>query len=208
MLIGYMRVSKVDGTQSLDLQRDALLEAGVKAIHIYEDLGSGKDDERPGLNAALKATRSGDTLVVWKIDRLGRNLSHLVTTIQSLNSKDVQLRVLTGHGAALDTTTASGKLIFSIFAALAEFERELIIERTKAGLASARARGRVGGAPFKMTAAKVRLAMASMGKPETKVSHLCGELGISRQTLYRHVSPSGELRVDGQKILEKNKGRP
>lgn len=200
-----MRVSKADGTQSLDLQRDALIEAGVKASHIYEDLGSGKSDDRPGLNSAIKATRSGDTLVVWKIDRLGRNLSHLVTTIQNLNSKDVQLRVLTGHGTALDTTTASGKLVFSIFAALAEFERELIIERTKAGLAAARARGRSGGAPFKMTASKVRLAMAAMGKPENKVGCLCAELGVSRQTLYRHVSPSGELRADGQKILERKK---
>lgn len=200
-----MRVSKVDGTQSLDLQRDALLEADVKVVHIYEDLGSGKNDDRPGLNAALKATRNGDTLVVWKIDRLGRSLAHLVTTIQTLNSKEVQLRVLSGHGTALDTTTASGKLIFSIFAALAEFERELIIERTKAGLAAARARGRAGGAPFKMTSTKVRLAMAAMGKPETKVSHLCAELGISRQTLYRHVSPSGELRADGQRILEKKR---
>src|SRR5688500_18050599 len=155
MLIGYMRVSKADGSQSLDLQRDALIEVGVKASHIYEDLVSGKNDDRPGLNATLKSTRSGDTLVVWKIDRLGRNLSHLVTTIQSLNSKEVQIHVLTGHGTSLDTTTASGKLVFSVFAALAEFERELIIERTKAGLAAARARGRSGGAPFKMTASKV-----------------------------------------------------
>lgn len=119
----------------------------------------------------------------------------------------MQLRVLTGHGTALDTTTSSGKLIFSIFAALAEFERELIIERTKAGLAAARARGRSGGAPFKMTATKIRLAMASMGKPETKVSSLCAELGISRQTLYRHVSPCGELRGDGRKILEKKSSK-
>jgi len=202
MLIGYMRVSKVDGTQSLDLQRDALLEAGVKIPHIYEDLGSGKNDARPGLNAALKATRSGDTLVVWKIDRLGRSLAHLVTIIQDLNAKEIQLRVLSGHGTALDTTTASGKLIFSIFAALAEFERELIIERTKAGLAAARARGRSGGAPFKMTAAKIRLAMAAMGRPETKVSQLCEEIKVSRQTLYRHVAPNGTLRGDGEKLLK------
>jgi DNA invertase Pin-like site-specific DNA recombinase len=207
MLIGYMRVSKTDGTQLLDLQRDALLEAGVKSAHIYEDLASGKNDDRPGLDGVLKAARSGDTLVVWKIDRLGRNLSHLVTTIQSLNSKEVQLRVLVGHGMALDTTTSSGKLIFNIFAALAEFERELIIERTKAGLAAARARGRAGGAPFKMTATKIILAMGAMGKPKTKISSLCAELRVSKQTLYRHVSPSGELRADGHKILEKKNTR-
>jgi DNA invertase Pin-like site-specific DNA recombinase len=109
--------------------------------------------------------------------------------------------VLTGQGTSLDTTTASGKMVFGIFAALAEFEHSLIIERTKAGLASARARGRVGGAPFKMTAAKVRLALAAVGEPETKISDLCIELGITRQTLYRHVSPAGTLRKDGEKIL-------
>lgn len=153
--------------------------------------------------AALKALRSGDTFVVWKIDRMGRSLSHLVSTIQDLSKRGISLHVLTGQGAALDTTTASGKMVFGIFAALAEFERELIIERTKAGLASARARGRVGGAPFKMTPAKVRLAMASMGKPETKISELCIELGVTRQTLYRHVAPNGQIRSDGAKLLAK-----
>ena len=111
------------------------------------------------------------------------------------------LKVLTGHGAGLDTTTAAGKPFFGIFAALAEFERELIAERTRAGLAAARARGRKGGAPFKMTPAKLRLAMAAMGQPETKVSALCKELGITRQTLYRHVGPQGELRPDGHELL-------
>lgn len=203
MLIGYMRVSKVDGSQSLDLQRDALVKAGVDAANIYEDLASGKNDNRPGLMAALKALRSGDTLVVWKIDRMGRSLSHLVSTIQDLSKRGISLHVLTGQGAALDTTTASGKMVFGIFAALAEFERELIIERTKAGLESARARGRVGGAPFKMTPAKVRLAMSAMGKPETRISDLCEELGVTRQTLYRHVAPKGQIRSDGEKLLAK-----
>lgn len=111
------------------------------------------------------------------------------------------MQVLTGRGAAIDTTTAAGKLVFGIFAALAEYERALISERTVAGLASARARGRKGGRPFKMTPAKVRLAAASMGQPDTNVGDLCKELGITRQTLYRHVSPTGELRDDGKKIL-------
>lgn len=205
MLIGYMRVSKVDGSQSLDLQRDALIKAGVDTANIYEDLASGKNDNRPGLMAALKGLRSGDTFVVWKIDRMGRSLSHLVSTIQDLSKRDISLHVLTGQGAALDTTTASGKMVFGIFAALAEFERELIIERTKAGLESARARGRVGGAPFKMTPAKVRLAMAAMGKPETKIRELCDELGVTRQTLYRHVAPNGKLRKDGEKLIKEKK---
>ena len=121
--------------------------------------------------------------------------------MHDLTTRGIGFKVLTGHGASIDTTSASGKLVFGIFAALAEFERELIIERTKAGMAAARARGRSGGRPYKMTAAKLRLAMAAMGKPETRVGELCRELGITRQTLYRHVDPKGDLRPDGQKLL-------
>lgn len=201
MLIGYMRISKADGSQTTDLQRDALIEAKIDPQHLYEDCISGRTEDRPGLTACLKALREGDTLVVWKLDRLGRDLRHLINTVHQLTARGVGLKVLTGHGAAIDTTTAAGKLVFGIFAALAEFERELISERTVAGLASARARGRKGGRPFKMTAAKLRLAMAAMGQPETKVSDLCQELGITRQTLYRHVSPKGTLRIDGEKLL-------
>ena len=206
MLVGYMRVSKADGSQTLDLQRDALLAAGVEERHIYEDRASGQSEARPGLDALRKALRSGDTLVVWKLDRLGRNLRDLVNTVHDLTQSGVGFKVLTGHGAAIDTTTPSGKLVFGIFAALAEFERELISERTKAGLESARARGRKGGAPFKMTAAKLRLAMAAMSDPETNVGELCQELGITRQTLYRHVAPDGSLREDGQKLLSAKAG--
>jgi DNA invertase Pin-like site-specific DNA recombinase len=202
MWIGYMRVSKSDGSQTTDLQRDALLAAGVEAERIYDDLASGSQDTRPGLDAALKSLRAGDTLAVWKLDRLGRNLRHLVNTIHDLTEKGIGFKVLTGQGAAIDTTTPSGKLVFGIFAALAEFERELISERTKAGLASARARGRVGGAPRKMTMAKLRLAMAAMGQRETVVGDLCRELGVTRHTLYRHVAPDGSLREDGKKLLE------
>jgi len=202
MLLGYMRVSKADGSQSLDLQRDALISAGVEVDYLYEDLASGRKDDRSGLAACLKALREGDTLVVWKLDRLGRDLRHLVNVVHDLTGRGVGLKVLTGQGAAIDTTTAAGKLVFGIFAALAEFERELISERTRAGLASARARGHSGGAPFKMTPAKLRLAMAAMDKPETKVGALCAELGITRQTLYRHVDPQGKLRTDGEKLLQ------
>jgi len=204
MLIGYMRVSKADGSQSTNLQFDALIAAGVDPAHIYEDSVSGKHEDRPGLASCLKALREGDALVVWKLDRLGRNLRHLVNTVHNLTGRGIGLKVLTGHGAAVDTTTAAGKLVFGIFAALAEFERELISERTHAGLASARARGRSGGRPYKMTAAKLRLAMAAMGQPETKVGVLCDELGVTRQTLYRHVSPKGELRSDGTKLLSRS----
>lgn len=136
------------------------------------------------------------------MDRLGRDLRHLINTVHDLTGRGIGLKVLSGHGATIDTTTAAGKLVFGIFAALAEFERELIAERTVAGLASARARGRKGGRPFKMTAAKLRLAM---GQSETKVGDLCQELGITRQTLYRHISPKGELRADGAKLLSRTR---
>lgn len=201
MLIGYARISKTDGSQVLDLQYDALSNAGVSVDHIYEDVASGKRGDRPGLSACLKALREGDVLVVWKLDRLGRDLRHLVNTVQDLSDIGVGFKVLTGQGANIDTTTANGKLIFGIFAALAEFERELIRERTMAGLKSARARGRKGGRKFALSKAQVRLAQASMGKTETIVSELCGELGITRATLYRYVGPDGELREYGKRVL-------
>lgn len=208
MLIGYMRVSKADGSQTLDLQRDALLAAGAEPGHLYEDQASGKRDNRPGLEACLKALRQDDTLVAWKLDRLGRDLRHLVNLVHDLTGRGIGLKILAGQGAQLDTTTANGRLVFGIFAALAEFEHALIIERTQAGLALARARGRNGGRPFKMTAAKLRLAQAAMGKPGTKVSELCAELSITRQTLYRHVDPNGFLRPDGEKLLGRMRTRP
>jgi len=203
-LIGYMRVSKADGSQVLDLQGDALSAAGVSERHLYSDTASGKQDDRPGLAACLQALREGDTLVVWKLDRLGRSLRHLVNVVHDLTSRGIGLRVLTGQGAAIDTTTPSGKLVFGIFASLAEFERDLISERTRAGLASARARCRKGGRRPKMTPAKLRLAMAAMGKPETNVGDLCRELSITRSTLYRHVSPTGEARGDAMRLLKKS----
>ncbi|GEO83855.1 TniR protein [Ciceribacter naphthalenivorans] len=183
VVIGYARVSKSDGSQTLDLQKDELLRAGVDADRIYEDFASGKRDDRPGLHACLKALRSGDTLVVWKLDRLGRDMRHLVDTVDDLSKRGVGLRVLAGQ-MPVDTGTAQGKLMFGIFASLAEFERELIRERTMAGLKAARARGRVGGRKPKMTGAKLRLAQAAMAKQGTVVAELCRELGVSRQTLY------------------------
>jgi DNA invertase Pin-like site-specific DNA recombinase len=195
-----MRVSKADGSQSMDLQHDALLAFGVQKEHIYQDFASGKKEDRPGFQNCLKSLRKDDILIVWKLDRLGRDLRHLVNTVHDLTSRNIGLKVLTGHGASIDTTTPNGKLAFGIFAALSEFEREMIRERTIAGLESARKRGRNGGRPYKMTIAKLRLAMASLGKPETKIDLLCKELGITKQTLYRHVSPTGELRDDGKKL--------
>lgn len=202
MLIGYARVSKADGSQTVDLQTDDLTAAGVARRHVYVDHASGKKDDRPGLEACLKALRKGDTLVVWKLDRLGRSLTHLVNLIDDLKERGVALKVLKGQGASIDTTTAAGKLVFGIFAALAEFERELISERTRAGLIAARARGRRGGRRHTMTPAKVNLAAAAMSSKDTVVNDLCRELGITRQTLYRYVSPTGELRESGKELLK------
>ena len=201
MLIGYARISKANGAQVLDLQHDALIKAGVAPEHIYNDQASGERDNRPGLMNCLKALRNVDVLVVWKLDRLGRDLRHLVNTVQELSDSGVGFKVLTGKGANIDTTTSGGKLIFGIFAALAEFERELMCERTRAGLEAARARGRQGGRKFALTKAQVRLAQAAMGKKETVVSELCAELGITRATLYRYISPTGELRNYGKRVL-------
>ncbi|CAN0576388.1 unnamed protein product, partial [Ectocarpus sp. 12 AP-2014] len=153
MLVGYARVSKSDG--NLDLQKDSLISAGVLPNKIYEEYASGKREDRPELKQCLKLLRDGeDTLVVWKLDRLGRNLQHLMEIVQELEQRKVGLRILTGKGSCIETNTASGRMIFAIFAALSEYERELIKERTKAGLKAARARGRKGGRKFVMTRTK------------------------------------------------------
>ena len=147
-------------------------------------------------------------LVVWKLDRLGRNLTHLVNTVQDLAVRGVGLRVLTGQGAQIDTTTAAGRLVFGIFAALAEFEGDLIRERTMAGLEAARARGCKGGRKFALSKAQVRLAQAAMAHRDTSVSQLCTELGIKPVTLYRYVDPQGALREQGRKVLAVDGPRP
>jgi DNA invertase Pin-like site-specific DNA recombinase len=201
MQIGYVRISKTDGSQNLDLQIDALIKVGVLPEKIYEDQASGKKDNREGLTACLKALRDGDVLVVWKLDRLGRNLKHLVNTVQDLAKRNIGFKVITGQGANIDTTTANGRLIFGIFASLAEFEAELIRERTMAGLAAARARGRNGGRKFAITKSQLRLAQAAMSARDTKVSELCTEIGVTRSTLYRYVCPEGKIRPHGQKLL-------
>jgi DNA invertase Pin-like site-specific DNA recombinase len=201
MLIGYARVSKADGSQSLDLQRDALAAAGVAPERVYEDRASGARDDRPGLEACLQALRDGDVLVIWKLDRLGRTLTHLVGTVQALAERGIGLRVLNGQGAEIDTTTPAGRLIFGLFATLAEFERDLIRERTLAGLAAARARGRRGGRKFALSKAQVRLAQAAMASRDTSVAALAAELGIRPVTLYRYVDAQGNLRAHGKRVL-------
>ncbi|PPK62670.1 DNA invertase Pin-like site-specific DNA recombinase [Malaciobacter marinus] len=203
MLIGYARVSKSDNSQVLDLQIDALTNSGVKEENIYSDKISGSKDERPGLENCLKALREDDILVVYKLDRLGRNLKHLIQTVEDLTKRKIGFKVLSGQGVNIDTTTPAGKMIFSIFGALAEFERELIRERTIAGIQAARARGRMGGRKFNLTKSQVRLAEASMKNRDTSVTELCKELKITRATLYKYISPTGELRDYAKRVLEK-----
>jgi len=201
MLLGYIRISKSDGSQSLDLQRDALLAAGIAPDHIYGDRASGRHDACPGLEACLKALRLEDTLVVWKLDRLGRNLRHLVTLVETLHQRGMELKVVTGQGTQVGTTTANGRLVFGIFAALAEFEAQLIRERTRAGLAAARARGRRGGRPRKMTKAALRMAMAAIVDREANATEVAQRLGIARTTLYLYLNGHGSPKALGQALL-------
>lgn len=202
MKIGYMRVSKTDGSQSLDLQSDALRADGVDENRIYRDLASGRKDHRPGLEACLKALQPGNTLVIWKLDRLGRDLKHLVTLVDDLNSRNIGLKVLTGAGAQIDTSTANGKLVFGIFAALAEFERELIRERTQAGLAAARARGRKGGRPRKMDKATLIMAVKALEDKNIIVQSVAKKLNMTTTTLYMYLNGDGSLKEPGHKVIK------
>jgi DNA invertase Pin-like site-specific DNA recombinase len=202
MFIGYIRVSKSDGSQVLDLQRDALTAAGVDASRIYKDLASGRHDDRPGLTTCLKALQPGNTLVVWKLDRLGRNLKHLVGLVDLLHQRQVGLKVLASAGAQMDTTTANGRFVFGIFAALAEFEAALIRERTQAGLSAARARGRVGGRPRKMTAPVLTMAMTALADRRNEATGVAQRLGITTTTLYTYVNGDGSPKAAGQRLLD------
>src|SRR5689334_10651558 len=178
MLIGYARVSTIE--QTLDLQQDALRQAGCEQV--FTDRISGAKSERPGLTQALEFGRSGDILVVWKLDRLGRSLRHLIEMVSELQKRNVGFRSLTEN---IDTTSPGGKLIFHIFGSLAEFERDLIRERTLAGLAAARARGRKGGR-HPLSPEKVRQLRTLAADRRNRVEDICKTLRISRATFYRY----------------------
>jgi DNA invertase Pin-like site-specific DNA recombinase len=182
--IGYARVSTFE--QILDLQRDALNAAGCDRI--FTDTMSGARADRPGLQQALDYLREGDVLVVWRLDRLGRSLKYLIEVITRLNERGIGFRSLTEQ---IDTTTSGGKLIFHVFGALAEFERDIIRERTQAGLAAARARGRMGGRPKKLeTPGKVAMARALHASKQHTIAEICKSVGVSRATLYRYLNTS------------------
>jgi DNA invertase Pin-like site-specific DNA recombinase len=183
MLIGYARVSTNE--QNLDLQRDALLKAGVSSKDIYTDKVTGVKAERPGLTLALSHLREGDTLVVWRLDRLGRSLKHLIETVTTLREQGIAFKSLTEN---IDTSTATGILVFQIFGALAEFERNLIKERTVAGLQAARARGRTGGRPKQNPdARKITLAKKFYYDHQLSIPDILRTLNISKSTLYRWI---------------------
>lgn len=185
MLIGYARVSTHE--QTINLQQDALQKSGC--TRIFTDTASGSKAERPGLTEALSFLRAGDVLVVWRLDRLGRSLKHLIETISQLQERGIGFKSLTEN---IDTTTSGGKLIFHVFGALAEFERNIIRERTKAGLAAARARGRKGGRPKTSSlndAKKVAIAQSLYNDKCNSIADICKTLKISRTTLYRYIKP-------------------
>jgi len=190
MLIGYARVSTVD--QNLALQRDALTEAGCGKIFIEQMSGAVTD--RPALHDALEFARSGDTLIVWKLDRLARSMKQLIETVESLRVRGIGFRSLT---EALDTTTAQGRLVFHMFGALAEFERSLIRERTQAGLAAARRLGRTGGRPPKLTEDDIEAAKALPANPDIGVTQIAHRLGVSPATLYRYIPAARSAHLSG-----------
>src|SRR5215210_4896533 len=180
MFVGYARVSTTD--QTLDLQHDALVKAGCTKI--FTDTASGTQTERKGLAEAISYVRAGDTIVVWKLDRLGRSLKDLITRIKELEIRKIGFKSLT---ESIDTTTSGGKLIFHIFGALAEFERNLIRERTNAGLTAARTRGIKGGRPKSLTDKKAEMARKLYEDKSNSIGEICKTLGISRMTLWRYV---------------------
>ena len=183
-MIGYARVSTTD--QNPELQIDALRAAGCQRV--FTDKASGSLQSRPQLDRMLDHLREGDVVVVWRLDRLGRSMKHLIELIDVLEARGVGFRSLTEN---IDTTTTGGKLIFHIFGALADFEKELIRERTHAGLAAAGARGRVGGRPAKMTPEKVKVAREMYDSKEYTVEAIAKTIGVSRKTVYRHLAPTG-----------------
>jgi len=201
VVIGYMGVSRTDGLQVLKLQRAAPLGVGIPATQLYEDYVSGTRDNRTGLEACLEAQPKAGTLVTLRMDRLDRDLRHLINLIHDLPGRGVAMKNIVGHDANLDTTTANGRFVFGIFAALAAFLRELIFERNCAGLASARYRGCHGGRLFTMISSKLRLAQATMGQMDTKVGIVCREFTVTRRTLYRRVDLGGALRPYEEKLL-------
>jgi DNA invertase Pin-like site-specific DNA recombinase len=187
MLIGYMRVSSGSDRQTTDLQRDALIAAGVDRRHLFEDHASGTKDDRCGLSEALTFVRPGDVLVVWKLDRLGRSLSHLLSIVNSLKDKQVAFRSLT---EGMDTTTASGELLFHVFGALAQYERSLIRERVVAGLEAAKRRGRVGGRPRSIVGEKLDAIIAALDGGMSKAA-VCRNFGVKRTTLIETLARVG-----------------
>lgn len=195
MLIGYMRVSTAGERQSTDLQQDALCTAGVDPRHIFSDFASGTRGDRPGLSECLNFARQGDTLVVWKLDRLGRSLQELLWLVERMRERGVGFRSLT---EAIDTTTAQGELLFNLFGSLAQFERALIVERINAGLQAARRRGRHGGRPRALDSEKLQQIMMALDSGASKAA-VCRTFGVKRSTLIDALRRQTQMQSENMK---------
>jgi len=209
MLIGYARVSTED--QRLDLQMDALMAAGIKEDHVYKEFVSGAKTKRLELGNCLKALRAGDTLVVWRLDRLGRSLPDLINILDGLHAREISFRSL---NESIDTTSAMGKMVFHMLGAVAQFERDIISERTKAGLKAARARGHRGGRKPKVTPQMLKAVKAMLADPTVTMQEAADTVGVSRAAIYRAFQREGEPakakelkkakdRIDGMRHMEK-----
>lgn len=196
MLVGYMRVSSESDRQTTDLQRDALLAAGVDSRHLFEDHASGAKDDRSGLTKVMEFVQPGDVLIVWKLDRLGRSLAHLLSIVTSLKEKQVAFRSLT---EGMDTTTPSGELLFHVFGALAQYERALTQERVVAGLEAARRRGRIGGRPSAITGEKLDAIISALRGGMSKAA-VCRNFGVKRTTLIETLARCGGHMAEEKKM--------
>jgi DNA invertase Pin-like site-specific DNA recombinase len=194
--VGYMRVSTADGSQKFDMQETALIEAGVSPDKIYSDMASGASDNREGMKYMLKSLNSGDTVVVWKLDRLGRNVKYLVNIIDELIKKNVHLEILTGACHGINMTTPEGRMFFHMAATFAQFERDLIRERIVAGIAEAQRRGTKSGRKFKFSKYDIQ-TIQHMIKASVPKAEIARRFHVTTQTIFNYFTPEGEIKQRG-----------
>lgn len=194
--VGYMRVSTADGSQKFDMQETALIEAGVSPDKIYSDMASGASDDREGMKYMLKSLNPGDTVVVWKLDRLGRNVKYLVNIIDELIKKNVHLEILTGACHGINMTTPEGRMFFHMAATFAQFERDLIRERIVAGIAEAQRRGTKSGRKFKFSKYDIQ-TIQHMIKASVPKAEIARRFHVTTQTIFNYFTPDGEIKQRG-----------
>jgi DNA invertase Pin-like site-specific DNA recombinase len=201
MLIGYMRVSRSDGSQKLDLQKDGLLAAGVLEENIYSDMASGSRDDRIGAENCMRALRKDDILVVYALDRIARSVKHSAVIAEHLIERGIGLKVISGAGAMVDVTTPAGRFYYDMLAAVAQLDREFTRLRTKDGLAAARARGRFGGRRRKVTKQVLQVIQLAIKDPNTSIKDLANQFNVSKFTIYYYVYANGELTESGKQLM-------